>query len=109
MFKEPVGRFDIKDVKDLAKIAKTINWEKVKDMMHKFDMPSPMMMAILWDQGELPEIKPKPYPFHRHYRKNLEKMILTGCFTPKQAQKLIEYAKNLRMPKNDFGPEEMVD
>lgn len=109
MFKEPVGRFDIKDVKDLAKIAKTINWEKVMEMMLKFDQPSPMMMAINYDLGDLPDIKPKPFPFHRHYRKNIEKMIMTGCFTPKQAEKLIAYAKSLRMPKNDFGPVEEVE
>jgi hypothetical protein len=109
MFKEPVGRFDIRDVKDLAKIAKTINWEKVMEMMLKFDQPSPMMMAINYDLGDLPDIKPKPFPFHRHYRKNIEKMIMTGCFTPKQAEKLISYAKSLRMPKNDFGPAEVME
>ena len=49
MFNEPVSRWDVKDVKDKAKIAKTINWSKVKDMMKKFDMSSPMMMAIHWD------------------------------------------------------------
>ena len=39
MFNEPVSRWDVKDVKDKAKIAKTINWSKVKDMMKKLLLP----------------------------------------------------------------------
>jgi len=106
---KPVSRWDVKDIKDKAKIAKTINWSKIKDMMKKFDMSSPMMMAIHWDHEIEFGVKKKPFPFHRHYRINLEKMLFTGCFTPKQADKLIEYAKSLKMPKDEFGPEEIVD
>jgi hypothetical protein len=80
-------------------IAKTINWEKVKDMMHKFDMQSPMMMATYWDQEIDFGVKKKPFPFHRHYRINLEKMLHSGCFTPKKAQLFIEYAKSLRLDR----------
>ena len=91
--------WDVKDIKDKAKIAKTINWEKVKDMMHKFDMQSPMMMATYWDQEIDFGVKKKPFPFHRHYRINLEKMLHSGCFTPKKAQLFIEYAKSLRLDR----------
>ena len=105
---EQLSYLDVKDIKDKAKIAKSINWHKVMDMMLKFNQPSPMIMAIKYDIGELPDVKPKPYPFHSHYRKNLEKMILSGCFNPKQADKLILYAKSLKIDK-DVGPEEEVE
>lgn len=101
--------WEIKEVKDRAKIAKSINWNKVMDMMLKFDQPSPMVMAIKYDMQELPEVKPKPFPFHTHYRKNLEKMIYSGCFTPKAAERLILYSKSLRLSKDEKGPEEVVE
>lgn len=106
-----LGYWDIKDIKDKAKIAKTINWSKVKDMMHKFGMDSPMQMAMMWDHEIDFGIKKKPFPFHRHYRINLEKMLWTGCFTPKQAERYIEYAKSLKLDKSQLvgGPEEEVE
>ena len=92
--------WDIKDIKDKAKIAKTINWSKVKDMMRKFDVQSPMMMAVMWDHEIDFGVKKKPFPFHRHYRINLEKMIHTGCFTPKKADLFIAYAKSLKLDRS---------
>lgn len=106
-----LGYWDIKEIKDKAKIAKTINWKKVKDMMQKFDMPSPMMMAVYWDHEIDFGVKKKPFPFHRHYRINLEKMLHTGCFTPKKAELFIEYAKSLKLDKSQLvgGPAEEVE
>ena len=101
--------WEIKEVKDRAKVAKSINWNKVMDMTLKFDQPSPYIMAIKYDIGELPEVKPKPFPFHTHYRKNLEKMLYTGCFNPKAAEKLTFYARSLKMSKDETGPEEEVE
>lgn len=92
--------WDVKDIKDKAKIAKTINWEKVKDMMQKFDVQSPMMMAVMWDHQIEFGVKKKPFPFHRHYRINLEKMIFSGCFTPKKADLFIAYAKSLKLDRS---------
>jgi hypothetical protein len=94
--------WDIKDIKDKAKVAKTINWHKVMDMMLKFDESSPMIMAAKWDHEIDMGIKKKPFPFHRNYRINLEKMLHTGCFTPKQAERLIEYAKSLRLDRSSI-------
>lgn len=106
-----LGYWDIKDIKDKAKIAKTINWSKIKDMMKKFDMPSPFMMAVYWDHQIDFGVKKKPFPFHRHYRINLEKMLHTGCFTPKKAELFIAYAKSLKLDRSQLVgmPEEEVE
>ena len=97
-----LGYWDIKDIKDKAKIAKTINWSKVMDMMLKFDESSPMIMAAKWDHEIDMGIKKKPFPFHRHYRINLEKMLHTGCFTPKKAELFIAYAKSLKLDRSQL-------
>ena len=102
MANDNLGYWDIKDIKDKAKIAKTINWDTVMEAMLNFNQESPMMMAVNWDHEIDIGIRRKPFAPHRHYRTNIEKMIHTGCFHPKKAEMYINYARSLRLDRSQL-------
>jgi|TARA_R110001592_G_scaffold7466_8_gene41889 hypothetical protein len=65
-----------------AIIASSINWKVVERFRNKFNYESNHEMLTDWiidrqrvyDKG----LRPKPYPFHRHVRLNLDKMEIVG-------------------------------
>ena len=65
-----------------AIIASSINWKVVERFRSKFKYRTNEEMLIVWitDRDRVYEkgLRPKPYPFHRHVRLNLDKMEMVG-------------------------------
>lgn len=69
-----------------ALTATTINWKVVEKWTNKFGYQSTDEMVFDWsldpqlvyDKG----LKAKPFPFHRHIRINLDKMLFCGISSP---------------------------
>lgn len=71
-----------------ALTATTINWKVVEKWYKKFGYKEAAEMVFDWaldpqlvyDRG----LKPKPFPFHRHIRINLDKMLFCGISSPEE-------------------------
>ena len=71
-----------------ALTATTINWKVVEKWYKKFGYQAADEMVFDWaldpqlvyDRG----LKPKPFPFHRHIRINLDKMLFCGISSPSE-------------------------
>lgn len=71
-----------------ALMATTINWKVVEKWTKKFGYDTTNEMVFDWalnpqlvyDKG----LKAKPFPFHRHIRINLDKMLFCGISSPSE-------------------------